>query len=119
MTIEEIKTLGIPNIDYCEYACLLVESGLQWLLNNTKLEFDIHNVEEIKELPPNVKLFLLKFIDLMRISTGVTSESIEGMSQSFDSSGKDLLLRQYALELLGKDLMISDLKFYPAVRKWV
>ena len=77
MTKEQIAllNLGLPNNPQTE---LMIESALQWVLDNTTLKFDINKEEDLKALPAQVKLFALKYNELMSISAGVSSESIEG-----------------------------------------
>ena len=110
----EALNLGIPiNAE----TCLLIESALSWVLDNTTLKFDIENTEELKALPAQVRLFVLKYNELMSISAGVASESIEGLSQSFNSGDKSGLLWELAESLLGKWL-VSPVKFVAAVNRW-
>ena len=96
---------------------LIIESGLEWIQNNTTLEFDITNIEEIKALPSSVKLFLIKFLDVNDISAGVASESIESLSQSFDTSDKSAMIWQFAEELLYPYLK-SRVRFITAEKRW-
>lgn len=111
--LESLK-LGLPlNAE----TCLMVESGLQWVLENTTLTFDLQNEEELEALPPQVRLFLLKYNEAMSISSGVSSESIEGLSQSFSSVDKSALLWDIAYSLLGKWL-ISPVRFVTAQKRW-
>lgn len=111
--IESLE-LGLPiNTE----TCLLVESALQWVLAHTTLTFDINKEDEIKALPAQVRLFVLKYNELMSISAGVASESIEGLSQSFNASDKSALLWDIAASLLDKWL-ISPIRFVPAVKRW-
>ena len=90
---------------------IIVDSAVEWVNNNTTLEIDPE-----QELPPNVKLFVMKFYEVMTAHAGVTSESLGGMSQSFDTSSKTALLRQYASELLSP--YFSCAKFVSMVRRW-
>lgn len=116
MTSEQLEglNLGLPNN---AETLLMVESGLQWVLDNTTLEFDINNIEELKALPAPVRLFVIKFCEAMSISAGVASESIEGLSQSFNSGDKSALLWEIAESLLGKWL-VSPVRFVSAVSRW-
>ena len=84
---------------------------------NTTLEFDIENDEDLKALPYSVRLFLVKFFDVQMMSTGVSSESIEGLSQSFDTSNKNILIWQFAQELLS-EYLVSSVKAVPYIDKW-
>lgn len=60
---------------------IMVETALDWVEEHTTLQIDRE-----AELPSNVKLFVIKFCDLMSQTAGVTSESLGGMSQSFSTS---------------------------------
>lgn len=117
MTAEQIQTLklGIAPID--ERVTLIIESGLEWVKQNTTLNFDMNNDEDLKALPSTVRLFLTKFFDVQMMSAGVTSESIEGLSQSFDTGDKSAMIWQFAEELLSPYL-ISRVKFVAAQKKW-
>lgn len=95
------KDLDIP-VEDTPRNNLAIGAALEWLQDNTTLIFDINDIEMIKALPSGVKLFILKYVEIMRIGVGVSSESIAGMSQSFDSSSKAALIGQYATELLDK-----------------
>lgn len=106
--------LGIPLNDS---VLLIVESALTWVLDNTTLDFDINKDEDLTQLPANVRLFVVKYHELMSTSEGVTSESIEGLSQSFNTSNKSGLIWQIAESLLTKWLK-SPVSFVPAVSRW-
>lgn len=117
MTIEELKTLGIPLARYEEIDVLYVESALQWIKDNTTLEFDLSNPETITALPSGAKLFVVKFRELMNLPIGVTSESVDGLSQSFTDATKKSELLEWAYELLGS-YMKSGISFVPAQPRW-
>lgn len=110
----ESLSLGLPSD---AQTCLMVESALQWVLDNTVLEFDIENEEELKALPAPVRLFILKYNEAMSISAGVSSESIEGLSQSFSTGDKAALLWDIAASLLDKWL-VSPVRFVAATNRW-
>ena len=112
MTQSEVESLklGIKPID--DRVILVVESGVEWLKQNTTLD-----VTDLAALPACARLFLTKFFDLQLLNTGVTSESIEGLSQSFDNTDKSALLWQYAEELLSPYLK-SRVKFVSATPRW-
>jgi hypothetical protein len=84
---------------------------------NTVLEFDKDNDEDLKALPACVRLFLVKFVDINSVSGGVASESIEGLSQSFDTTNKGTLIWQYAEELLSGYLK-TRIRFVAATDRW-
>ena len=112
--VESLK-LGIAPID--DRVCLIVESAFDWIKENTTLEIDLENEEALKALPACVRLFIMRFFDVMVMTAGVQSESIEGLSQSFSSADKGVLIWQYAEELLGKWL-ISRVHFVAAQKRW-
>lgn len=117
MTREQIELLhlGIAPID--DRAIIIVESGLEWVKANTTLEFDMNKDDDLTALPSVVKLFIVKFFDVQMISAGVSSESIEGLSQSFDTSDKSVLIWQFANELLSPYLK-SRVSFVAATKRW-
>lgn len=117
MTAQQIELLklGIYPID--ERTTLLVESAFDWVKENTTLEIDIENEEDLKALPACVRLFVIQFVDIMAMNTGVSSESIEGMSLSFSGEGKSALIWQAAQELLFNYLK-PRIRFVTAQRKW-
>ena len=117
MTSQQVATLklGIAPID--DRTILIVESALEWVQKNTTLEFDMNKDEDLKALPSCVRLFIIKFFDVNMISAGVSSESIEGLSQSFDTSDKSALIWQFAEELL-PDYPKSRVRFVAATKKW-
>lgn len=117
MTKEQIELLhlGIAPID--DRTILIVESGLDWVKENTTLKFDKDNDENLKALPSCVRLFITKFFDIQMLSVGVVSESIEGLSQSFDTGNKSAMIWQFAEELLQPHLK-SRIRFVAAQRQW-
>lgn len=110
----EALNLGLPNN---ATTWLIIESALNWVLENTTLKFDIANVEELKALPAQVRLFALKYNEIMSISEGVASESIEGLSLSFNASNKAGMIWELAENLLGKWL-VSPVQFVSSVSRW-
>ena len=112
--IEKLK-LGIAPISDREI--LIIESGLEWVLNNTTLKFDMNKDEDLEALPSCVRLFLVKFFDVQMLNTGVASESIEGLSHSFDTSDKNAMIWQFAEELLSAYLK-SGVSFVAATSRW-
>ena len=117
MTNQQVENLKLGIAPINDHVILLVESGLHWVLDNTTLTFDINNDEDLKALHPNVKLFLIQYFDIMSMRPGVSSESISGLSQSFDTTDKSTLIWQYANELLGPWLN-SQMTFYQAKKRW-
>ena len=117
MTNQQVESLKLGIAPINDMTILFVESGLHWVLDNTTLEFDMNNDDDLKTLHPNVRLFLIRYIDVMSMRSGISSESISGLSQSFDTTDKSTLLWQYANELLGQWLK-SQMTFYQAKRRW-
>ena len=116
ITAQDLVTIGLPVDNPSPYTVLAVNSGFDWLKENTTLEINTDSVESLSNLPAVAKLFVLKFVDVMNLRTGVTSQSIDTLSRSFESN-KSALIWQYAYELLGGYLK-SQVKVYPAKRKW-
>lgn len=117
MTKEQATELNLGIKPINEKTCLIIESAFEWVLENTTLNFDINNIEELKALPARVKLFVSGFNDLMSINEGVYSESIEGLSQSFKSDSKKTQIWELAENLLDKWL-VSPVKFVAASDRW-
>lgn len=117
LTSEQVESLklGIAPID--DRVCLIVESAFDWIEENTTLEIDLTDKEKLEALPACVRLFIVRFFDVMTMTAGVQSESIEGLSQSFSSADKGVLIWQYAEELLGKWLK-SRVRFVAAKNRW-
>lgn len=116
MTTEQIENLEL-DIPINARTRLIIESAFEWLKENTTLEFDTETGEGVERLPAGAKLFIIKFYDIQMLSVGVTSESIEGLSQSFDTADKNALIWQIAEGLLYPYLK-SRVRFVAAERKW-
>ena len=116
MTKEQVTTLDLGITPINTQTTLMVESALNWVQENTTLKFDCNNDEDLKALPAAVKLFVLKYLDIMGITGGVTHESIEGLSQSF-TGDKNGALWDFAEQLLSKWLK-SSVSFIPATPAW-
>lgn len=96
MTLEEWKEAGIDAV----MPLIYYESGLEWLEERTTMEIKDHTVETVKALPNKAKLFLMEFAAIMQRESGVTGESVSGISQNFSERGKDALIMQAAKGLL-------------------
>lgn len=107
--------LGIDQID--AKTVIMVESALQWVNNNTNLTIDYDDNEALSHVNANVKLFIIKYLELMGTNSMISSESLGGMSQSFNTNNKSDLLWQYAYELFG-DSMTSQMSFVPTKSRW-
>lgn len=112
LTKEQIESLklGIAPID--DRAILTISAGIEWIAQNTTID-----TADLENLPASAKLFLTKYFDIQRIKAGVTSQSIEGLSQSFDTSDKSAMIWQFAEELLSGYLK-SRVQFISAQKRW-
>lgn len=110
----EALELGISPID--NRTILIIETGLDWVRSNTTIVFDKNSIDELKALPPCVRLFLVKYFDIQTMPVGVASESISGMSQSFETD-KKALIWDTAEEVLG-DYLKSRVRFVTAKKRW-
>lgn len=116
MTKEQAALLNL-GFEIKDTDLLMIESALQWVLNNTTLRFDVNKDDDLKALPASVRLFVVKFKEAMATDVSVSSESIEGLSQSFNTSDKNSLLWDLASSLLG-DCLVSPVSFVSAVSRW-
>lgn len=115
LTIEEWKEL---ELDIPEQDKLYIESGLEWLKDNTILNFEVANIESIKALPAGAKLFLKKYCDLTKRDSSIASESIGGtLSQSFFNKDINRIIESCARQMLKKYLK-PTVKFYPCMKRW-
>ena len=96
---------------------IITKAAVEWLAENTTLPVDVSK-PEITMLPARAQLFVQKYGELMQRTTGVTSQSIEGLSMSFDASG-DVGTSIWAIAnaLLKGDLK-SQVRVFPAKRRW-
>lgn len=111
MTEEKAAELGIGLTEPDALTLLQAESALDWILANTTLRFDKNG--DLSRLPAGAKLFVSRFMALQE-NVGVTSESIEGLSQSF-SDDQTGALWTLARALLGPWLK-GDVTFVPMKR---
>lgn len=119
MTVEQLTALNLP-IEANEETALYIEAGLDWLAQNTILEIDKDNIESsVAAFPAGAKIFLCKYFEIMQTGgAGIASESIGGMSQSFTTDTKTVLLWNIAKELLSGYLK-GQVKSIPNVSKWL
>lgn len=97
---------------------LLVKAGLEWVAEHTTISVNLNDPEVLVQLPASVQLFVQKYSELMERTTGLTSQSIEGLSMSFDASGDaDTSIWALANALL-KGYLKSQVKVFPAKRRW-
>lgn len=103
-----LKALGLP--DTTENV-LNAESAVEWL--------KIHTTIDTTNLSSSVKLFILKYSQLMTNYTGVASESISGLSQSFvTGQSLDSQIYELAVALFGADCLKSTVTVISGEDKW-
>lgn len=117
MKAEDLIAAGIPISGNDDMAVLRAEAALDWMKENTTLQFDKADAASIAALPACAKLFVEQYSDIMKQPTGVASQSIEGLSMSFSTTDKSTMLLQIARNLLGA-YMKSQVHVYPARRRW-
>ncbi len=119
-TLEFVQTLALPNQEsFDEEEQLEILAGCHWAEQNTKFRFDEHPT-----VPATVKIFLLRFRDVLHsgLACGVLSERMAGLSQAglsqafAVSHGLDGLIRQLACELLRPwyepvDVIVSQTRY--------
>lgn len=105
--------MGLPLDTSDKEVAIMVDAALSWISENTTL-----NIDPSKELPSNVKLFIIKFCDLLTPTVGVASESLGGMSQSFSTSGgTGFLIADLASQLFGSAYNGRN-RFVAAQNRW-
>lgn len=117
MNAETLKAAGIPLSGNGDVAVLQAEAALDWILENTTLQFCKDQAASLEALPACAKLFVGKYCEALSLREGVASQSIEGLSMSFDTTNKGALLYQIATNLLGNYLK-SQVRVTPARRRW-
>ena len=105
---ELVEKMGLEDIPQNR---LIVEAGIQWLKDNTTIDFSNSG-----SLPAVVPLFLIKFHELMGQTAGVKSESLGGMSQSFSGNVQGDLWNVANGMLL--PYLKSNAVVFPGERKW-
>ena len=118
ITAEQLTKAGIPVAEGDAVAALHAEAALDWILANTTIQFDKADAAAIKALPACAKLFVVKYGEIMERKAGVTSESIEGLSQSFDASENTVSSIWAQANALLSGYMKSQVRVTPARRRW-
>lgn len=91
---------------------LFVSSAVEWLEENTTID-----TKTTEDLPNAAKLFIVKYVEAVKNTGGVVSESIAGMSQTFATSELHNQIWEFALALL-RPWLKSQVAFVSAERKW-
>ncbi len=115
MTREQAESLKL-GIQISDKTLIIIESALDIVLSRTSIKFDKNNLEELEKVPARVKLFVIKYIEMMSLAEGVSSQSISNLSMSF-SQDKNERLNNLLEEILG-EYMLSDVQFAEAVNRW-
>lgn len=118
MTADDFVSAGIPLNQNDAVAALRAEAALEWIAEHTTITFDKMDADSIKSIPACAKLFIVKFCETMRIKAGVTSQSIEGLSQSFDATESTSTLIWSLANSLLQGYLKSQVRVFPAKRRW-
>lgn len=111
MTTEQLNSLNL-GITIDATTEIILNAGIEWLEKNTTID-----TADLDNFPNCAKLFLIKFSDVQSTHAGVTSESIQGLSQSFNTGDKSAMLWDIADSLLG-DYLIGTVRFVCASPRW-
>lgn len=117
MDAKALIAAGIPIRDDA-MDVLRAEAALDWMQANTTLQFDKADAATLEALPACAKLFVVRFGEIMRRKAGVTSQSIEGMSQTFDASENSVSAIWAQASTLLSGYMKSQVRVTPAQRRW-
>lgn len=113
ITKEQFKSNGITVKNE-----IIGNAALEWLSSNTTLKVDLNDVATLEALPFTAKAFISKYNEIMSASSVVQSQSIEGLSQSFNNGDKNSMLWQAAESFLGDYLVKGRIKFISAKKRW-
>lgn len=105
-TKEQFKSIGL-DVDE-----LMGNAALEWIAKNTTVD-----TSDITTLSASAKLFIKKYAEINKSRAGVSSQSIQGLSQSFNGDIKGLL-EQYAEELFGDEFTGGRVSFIAATNRW-
>ena len=112
MTKEQIQSLNIGIDADDNTAFLSANAALEWITEKTTID-----TTDIEHLPYRAKLFISKFCEVNAVQSGISSESIDGLSQSFASGDNASMIWDLAYSLLSGDIK-SRVRFVTAERKW-
>lgn len=114
MTGEELKNLGIDIDTEDNTVVIMANTALEWIAENTTI-----NTEDIENIPYRAKLFISKYCELNSLPSGVTSESIEGLSQSFTSGALANSIWDLANGIFSTSDLKSRVRFVTAQKRFV
>lgn len=116
ITKEQVESLELGIIPINQELCLLVESALDWIKENTSIKV---NTSNLQALQANVRLFITQYIDIMKLPNGISSESVSGLSQSFDTKEKSDMLLSLARATLGEENVLAGMvRFVSSTNRW-
>ena len=92
-------------------------AALEYIANNTILAVDLNDVETVKALPFSAKLFVQEYEEVVSASSVIANESIEGLSQSFNTGDKASLINALANTYLSQWLK-GKITFVSAKKRW-
>lgn len=118
MKAEELIAAGIPISGNDPGAVLRAEAALDWMQEHTTLQFDKADAASIAALPACAKLFVVKFGEAIQHKAGVTSQSIEGLSMSFDASESTTSIIWSLATAFLQQYLKSQVRVFPAKRRW-
>ncbi len=117
LTLDDFQAAGIPLQGDGQTVLLQANAAAEWLAANTTLSLDPLDAASLQALPSTAKLFIAQFCALVNKPIGVTSESIEGLSQSFSSGDRSNDIWVLADSLLS-DWIPSQVGIFPAKQRW-
>ena len=117
LTKEQAEKLSLPINPDSGVDLLLVENAFAWIKDNTTVTVDMDDLDNV---PPTVRLFITKYIDIMQLPMGISSESASGLSQSFDTEKDpaDLLLAAAEAIFGDENVTVGAVRFVGAKKRW-
>lgn len=110
LTAEQIAALNL-GVDTDAKTVITINAALEWIQDHTTID-----TSDIDKLPACAKLFMIKFAEIGNMQSGVSSESIEGLSLSYGDN-KSGMIWDAAYELLGAYVK-SPVRFVAAENRW-
>lgn len=111
LTQEQIAGLNL-GVDTDAKTVITINSALEWMKDHTTIDTD-----DYENLPACAKLFMIKYAEIGNMQSGVSSESIEGLSIAYGDGNKSGMIWDAAYELLGSYVK-SPVRFVAAQNPW-
>lgn len=123
LTAELISDMGFDADELPVSDNMMFNAALEWMSDNTDFG-DLSTTEAVTQLPASAKVFLIKYVDLMKngvlSGSNVSSESIAGMSKSYKSStDAEREFRILAFQLLGDHYLGGMVRTAPVCSRWL